>query len=262
MKATMLVQPVDDLGVLVGPVVVEDEMELGLRISLGEQLEEVQELLMSVLPVAIPGDFAARDIQGSEEGGGAMPLVVVSPAFGLARPHRQQGLGAVEGLDLALLVDREHDRLLRRERVGAELEALAPMRLETVVAPDSMHRHVADPKLVGEGSGAPVGAAFGRLAQGHRDDVFNEAAVVSGFAAPTPSLLEAVDAGVHKSLSPLQYARLGAANFFGDHLVSTTVGGKQDDACSLHLALRQDPTAGPDFENLALSDTELERRCG
>jgi hypothetical protein len=43
-----------------------------------EQLEEVQVLFMPMLSVAIPGYFAARAINGSEEGGSAMPLVLVS----------------------------------------------------------------------------------------------------------------------------------------------------------------------------------------
>jgi hypothetical protein len=36
----MLAQPVDDIGMLVGPVVVEGQVQLLLRVSPGEQLEE------------------------------------------------------------------------------------------------------------------------------------------------------------------------------------------------------------------------------
>jgi hypothetical protein len=45
--------------------------------------------------------------------GGMAPLVVRTP-FDLRWAHRQQRLSAVEGLDLALLVDADDQRLLRR----------------------------------------------------------------------------------------------------------------------------------------------------
>jgi len=63
----------------------------------------------------------------------------------LAQPHRQHRLSALQGLDLALLVHAQHQRLigwievqphyvthlLEEEGVGGKLEALAPMRLES-----------------------------------------------------------------------------------------------------------------------------------
>ena len=62
--------------------------------------------------------------------------VVVGAPLGHARHHRQHGLGAVQGLDLRLLVDAEHGRVFRRvvvqpddiddllheQRVGGQLE--------------------------------------------------------------------------------------------------------------------------------------------
>jgi hypothetical protein len=49
-----------------------------------------------------------------EQGGGAMALVIVGQ--GMAAPwfDRQSGLGAVERLDLAFLVEREHHGMRRR----------------------------------------------------------------------------------------------------------------------------------------------------
>ena len=73
-----------------------------------------------------------------------MAVIIVGHAFDVAQPHRQHRLGALQRLDLALLVDTQHQRLVRRievqshdvahlldeERVGGELETLGAMRLQ------------------------------------------------------------------------------------------------------------------------------------
>jgi hypothetical protein len=48
-----------------------------------------------------------------------MALVIVGPGSGAALLHRQARLGAVQCLDLALLVKREHQRPVRRVEVEA-----------------------------------------------------------------------------------------------------------------------------------------------
>ena len=73
---------------------------------------------------------------------------------GAALLHRQARLGAVERLDLALLVDRQHDgvgrridveaddvaELLDERRVVRQLEAAPAVRREAVRLPDALHR--------------------------------------------------------------------------------------------------------------------------
>jgi hypothetical protein len=49
-------------------------------------------------------------VQGGEEIAGAVALVVVGGPLGRGGKHRQCRGGSVEGLDLGLLVDGEHDR--------------------------------------------------------------------------------------------------------------------------------------------------------
>ena len=49
-----------------------------------------------------------------------MALVVMSSALDLMGLHRQQGLGSVQSLELALLVNREDDGLLGRCEVNAD----------------------------------------------------------------------------------------------------------------------------------------------
>ena len=131
---------------LVGAVVVDDEMQLELgRNANIEVPEEGEELLMAVPRLAWGDDFAALHIEGGEQRGRAVAQVVMRDAFEVAHAHRQDRLGALQGLDLALLVDAEDQRLVRRievephdiahsiheERVVRELEGFAAMRLQS-----------------------------------------------------------------------------------------------------------------------------------
>src|SRR6266542_6215901 len=65
-------------------------------------------------------DGAVENVEGCEQGGCAVAFVVVGHRPGAARLHWQSRLGAVEGLDLALLVDRENDGMGGRVDVEAD----------------------------------------------------------------------------------------------------------------------------------------------
>jgi hypothetical protein len=96
-------EPSLDLGMLVGSVVVDDEMdvELGRHIGL-DVTQEGEELLVAMAGFALGDDRAVKHVEGGEQSGGAMTLVVVGDALDVAEPHWKHGLSAFEGLDLAL----------------------------------------------------------------------------------------------------------------------------------------------------------------
>ena len=85
------------------------------------------------------------------------------------RLHRQAGLGTIEGLDLAFLIDREHQAVRRRVdiksdhvahldgklRITAELEDPQPVWGEAMGAPDFLHCAIA----------SPIASAIARLVQ-------------------------------------------------------------------------------------------------
>ena len=104
-----LQEPALDRGRLVGAQVVEHQVQLELVGHLVvDAVEEVAELDGTMPAMQLADDLAGGDVEGGEQRGGAVPSVVVGLALGLARPHGQQRLAAVEGLDLRLLVDAEH----------------------------------------------------------------------------------------------------------------------------------------------------------
>lgn len=61
-----------------------------------------------------------EDDQRSEQRRSAMAHVVVRDTFDVAQPQRQHGLSAFQRLALALLIDAQHQRVVRRVQVGAE----------------------------------------------------------------------------------------------------------------------------------------------
>ncbi len=91
-----------------------------------------------------------------------MPLVVVGHGSGAALLQGQARLGAIKRLDLALLVDREHDRVRRRIdikpdhvaelrdelRIIGELELPHSVRLKAVSAPDALDGADGDRRMI------------------------------------------------------------------------------------------------------------------
>src|SRR5712675_1744131 len=114
-------EPRLDLERLVGGVVVHDDMDLepfgDASIDL---LEEVQELGRPVSLVALADDETRYDIERCEQRGRAVPHVIVRPALGYARHHRQNRLLPIERLDLAFLVNAKDKRPVRRREVKAD----------------------------------------------------------------------------------------------------------------------------------------------
>src|SRR5208283_2032955 len=99
-------------------------------------------------------------------------LVVVGHRAGAALLQRKSRLGAVERLDLALLVDRKHQRLVRRVevkpdnvlnlltklRIIGELEAARQVRLEVMRRPDALHARMAETDRLSHLAQRPVRA--------------------------------------------------------------------------------------------------------
>jgi glutamine synthetase-like protein len=58
--------------------------------------------------------------QGGEQRGRAVTLVIMAAPLDLTRPHRQQRLGAIDCLDLGLLINAEHEGVVGRVDVEAD----------------------------------------------------------------------------------------------------------------------------------------------
>ena len=78
---------------------------------------------MTMAGFALGDDRAVEHVEGGEQCGGAVTLVVVGDAFDVAESHGKHGLGAFEGLDLALLIDAKHHGLVGRIEIKADYVA-------------------------------------------------------------------------------------------------------------------------------------------
>ena len=101
-EALMPVEPGADLGMLVGGVVVEDDVDHFTGRHLGlDRAEEADELLMAMALHVAADDGAVDDVERGKKGRGAMALVVVGHGAEPPLLQRQARPGAVKGLDLA-----------------------------------------------------------------------------------------------------------------------------------------------------------------
>ena len=256
-------QPRQDLGVLVGAVVVQDRVDqLAGRHRRLDGVEEAQELLVPVALHAAAEHRPVEHVERREQGRGAVALVVVghgrAPARRTAFSHRQARLGRGRGLlvDLGLLVHREHDRVCRRSdveaddvaqlgrepRVLAELEGPDLVRPEPVRAPDALHRAGADPDRLGHGGGRPVRRLVRRVA-GRQLDHAVDHRLRQGRDARGPGLVaqEPGHALAHEPLLPAPDARLGHPGPAHDRARPAAVGRGQDDLRPPDVLLRAVP---------------------
>src|SRR5215210_7988990 len=105
MKAAIPSLPCLNLVMLMGGIVVADDVDLlVVRRVFANQVEKTDPLLVTVLVHAGSNDAAIRCIHGRKERCGAVALVVMGHGLAATFLERKTGLGAIQRLNLALLV--------------------------------------------------------------------------------------------------------------------------------------------------------------
>ena len=93
-KPRMLSEPLHDVGMFVGGIVVDDDVDrLFPGYSCLDDVQEPDELLMAMSLHALADNLALKDIECREQGGDAMALVVMRHGSGAPLLHRQARLG-------------------------------------------------------------------------------------------------------------------------------------------------------------------------
>ena len=248
LETGVLFQPGPHLGRLVGGVVIENQVDVA-RFLHGpvDAAQETQELPGAVAWHAFPDDQARFDVQRGEERGGAMALVVMGHRRGAALLQGQPGLGAVERLDLRLLVDTEHHSPIRRieieaddlsdllleHRVVRDLEPLHDMRLQPGIRPyppDARRRYA---HRLGHRRATPVRGIGRRLLHGLRDHLQpNVPGKRRNPRWPRLVPLEAWNSFIEIPLLPPPDRRLRHARPPHDFDRPRAVGRRKDDACA------------------------------
>jgi hypothetical protein len=198
--------------------------------------------------------------------------VVVGAAFDQVRLSGQDRRGPVQGLDLGLLVDREHDRVLGRVEVepddvddlgfqfgiGGEPEALGAPRLHAVLAPDARHGVIGDLQVPGQQPARPVRDAvlLRRRRQRHRDHL----RPVDPARAPRPVLVvQACDALGLIPVPPGDHRRARHPDPVGDRRVRDPIRGQQDNSGPQRQTRRRPGRAGQTQQFLTVTVTKQQR---
>ena len=195
-------------------------------------------------------DLSDLHVERGEQRQRAVPLVVMRAALRLAGSHGQERLGAVQRLDLALLVDAQHHgaigrieiesddvaHLLHEQRVGRELEALDPVRLQPEGPPDAMdgRGRVADRR--GHGAQAPVRGARGPRLKRPPDRVGDHVIADPARRARARLVVKAVQACAANRSRHLPTVP-GKRQAVGDQPVVTTLRRRKHDAGALRQPL-------------------------
>src|SRR6202008_4093947 len=109
---------------------------------------------MTVARLALGEHRAGGDVQGGKQSGGAVADVIMSNTLDVPQAHRQHRWGTVQGLNLALFIDAEHQSVIRRvqveaddvthlldkERIGGELKTAGSVGLHAKGLKDAVHR--------------------------------------------------------------------------------------------------------------------------
>ncbi len=111
-------QPGFDLGVLVGGIVVGDQVQFEFGGHAGFDLSDKgEELLVALTRTASRQNLPGGGVQRGEQRRGAVATVVVGNPLDITETERQQGLGALQRLDLRLLVDTQHHGMVGRIQI-------------------------------------------------------------------------------------------------------------------------------------------------
>src|SRR5882672_3646532 len=143
---------------LVGRIVVQHDVHLCRRGKLGIQMiEKFLEFARAMTSKTLSDYIAGGYVQSCEQGRSPMPLVIVTPALGLSRSHRQDGLGAIQRLNLAFFVHTQYQRVIRwvhvkpydvahflhQPGIAGELKGLAAMGQQSEGPPNAADRGLA-----------------------------------------------------------------------------------------------------------------------
>jgi len=220
-------------------------------------------------------DLASLDIECRKQRRRAIAFVVVRHRLSTALLHRQARLRAIEGLNLAFLVDAEHNRIAGRVEVEpdnvdhflselwivGELEWARQMRLEAMFLPDALHGRVTDADLRSQHPRAPVCCVLGLLLGSQRYDrepYFGTDRLLAGARALASVLEQALDATIHVGLLPAPNRRLGHPSLALDGIRPEAATRQQNNAGACddflrRLAIGEEPlqchtVTGPDVQ--------------
>src|SRR5437660_3091479 len=264
----MAIEPAPDVRMLMGGVVVGDDVNVFVLRNASLDQPKKSEPFLVPMPPHTGGENRTIDrVECCEQRGRPVAFVVVCHRSASALLERKSRLRAVERLNLALLIDREHDRslgrseiqahdvfeLLGKVRVVAHLECTKQMRLQTMTLPDSSNRLFTDANRLRHRSRTPLRGPAWLLLGGLSHNRAHLCFAQRWLSARTRRIVrETVKTLLQKAASPESDDPRHDPELLGDLFVLLTLGGKQDDLRSAHYSGRRTTSATPHEQLLFL----------
>ena len=171
----------------------------------------------------------------------------------VAQAHRQRRLGAIERLNLRLLIHAQDHRVVRRvevqpddvahfldeERIGGQLEGLRQVRLDPEQGEPALYRALANALGSPQGACAPVRGGVGRLLQRTADHPRHLVVVIGPGPTGSEFVVQALDTGCSEAPSPLADGLWCDAEAEGDRRVGRAFGAGENHACPLDQGVGQ-----------------------
>ena len=272
LHSRVFLEPYPNSRMLVRGVVVENDVDVELgRDGPLDLTEESQEFLMPMARHAFVEDLASGHVQSSEEGRGTVTFVVMRHRSSTPFLQGQARLGAVQGLDLALLVESEDHGPLRGVDVEAhhitelldelgirgQLEVVDAVRLKAMSLPDTRYRGRMHAYFLGHETATPVR----RVSRLVLERLANDLSFVlrSDLLWPTRarSILEqGLDPVRLIAIEPLRNRGPGYTHRSTDRRPRKPLCGGKDDLGPLNHALRRGPFVHQLLQTPALSATQ------
>lgn len=268
-------QPFLHIGLSVGPVIVQDQVEGHVSRELPVQSpQEAQELLVPVARETLPNHPPVQNIERRKKRGDTVPQVVMGHGSTAPLFYGQPGLGALQGLNLALLVNTQDNGLIGRvqvqpydisellgeTRVSGELESLGTVRLKSVSVPYPVNSGVADALGLGHGACAPVSSTW-RLGLGCQfHNLGNSFRAIDATSSPTGLYLgQGIDSAALETSPPQDHRRATDSQLLCDTVVGATSRGQQDNLRPHNDTLGGTRRGRPSFQSLTLCISNRQR---
>ena len=197
-------------------------------------------------------DGPVEDVECGEQRGRTVALVIVRHRPGATWLHRQPRLGAVEGLDLALLIDRKDDRVGGRIDIETDhilelfgelwivrqLERSDTVRCKLVGLQHALDRPQADPDRLCEHPSGPMSGGSWRRPSHEVEDLLDDSGWERRLARRARLVAQQpINTLGHEPCLPDPHHRLRLARSPHDLGSAAAVGGGEDDLSTPHMLL-------------------------
>ena len=249
----VLGQPCPNLRMLVGRVVVDDQVQGHITRALTiDVLQKPQPFNVRVSGRRLADNLAVEIRQCGEKGERAVPNIVVCLSADMPHPQRQPGLRSLQSLALTLLVAAQNQRFFGRIEVEADdvpelrlkvriprkFEGSPDVGLDVVAAPEGLDMALRHSGMAGHRADAPLSPTGGRLSHLGEHLVDGIGGEPHGPTAAS-RVLQAGHAEFHEPPPPLAHRLFRNLKRVGDGLIRLASRGQEDNPATSHRRSRR-----------------------